>query len=175
MTKKSILLAIVLIVVLSCVYAGSFSVDVQGSPFSFQYVKRGDTGYTSKYGFGFEAGINYDIGNGLSVGTIYKYCNFSYDELSDHYQVICTFMPSLSWTRNFNGRWSALTELAIGVEARIIGDVKDAFFGLNQYVGVGYDLSEKVTLTAGLEVGLCIQNGSWDLSSDIMLGARFGL
>ena len=42
MTKKSVLLAIVLIVVLSCAYAASVSADLKASPYSLQFIQRDD-------------------------------------------------------------------------------------------------------------------------------------
>lgn len=172
MTKKSVFLTILLIVILSCVYAGSFSAEVKASPFSFQYVKRGDAEHFSKFGFGAEIGAGYNIWKGLSVGADLKYLNYKYDEVSDKYNVLSA-IPYVGWTQSFSDKWSATAKLGAGLQFRIIGDAKGKFFALNLYLGAGYALNEKITLTAGVDLGLAFQKDSKDLSAEAMLGAKY--
>ena len=172
MTKKSVLLAIVLIVALSCACAASISVEFKASPYSFQYVKTDEVSIASKYGFGFEGGLRYNVKDAFCVGLNIKYSNYRYDELSDSYQVLGTFMPYVGCMQNINDKWSITADFGCGLQQRQIGDVKSFFFGLNTYLGVNYALNEKVSLSLGGDFGLCYQSGSNDTSADVMLGTR---
>lgn len=171
MKKKVIFTLLLCIIVLSCTYASSFSAEVKASPYSFQFAKR-DADHFSKYGFGAEIGAGYNIWEGLSAGVDIKYSNYKYDEVSDKYHVIA-FTPNVGWTQSFSDKWSATAKLGAGLQFRIIGDAKGKFFALNLYLGAGYALNEKITLTAGVDLGLAFQKDSKDLSAEAMLGAKY--
>lgn len=173
MIKKPIILMILLVLTLSCVFAGNSSVTVKASPYSFQYVER-NSGYSSKYGFGIEAGYRYTIWKSLSVGAELKYSNYSYRETNTAYHVI-SLLPNVGWTQDFDEKWSATGNLGAGIQARLVGDKKALFFAMNLYLGAGYKVTEKITVTAGADLGLAFQNGSKDLSVDAMLGAAISL
>ena len=174
-TRKSVLLTVLLIVVLSCAYAASISVEFKASPYSYQYVKTDDASFKSKYGFGFGSGLRYNVKDAICVGLNIKYLNYRYDELSDSYQVISTFMPYVGCKQNINDKWSITADVGLGIHHRIIGDVRASFLGVYLYLGTGYAVSEKVSLTLGADFGLCYQNGSNDTSIDTMLGASIVL
>ena len=167
--KKPVIMMILLVLALSCVFAGNSSVTVKASPYSYQYVKK-DAGYSSTYGFGFEAGYGYDFCKGLSVGADIKFSDYRFDELSDGYHVI-SLMPYLGWTGNVGDKVSVTANLGTGMQERIIGDRHALFFAMNLYLGAGYKVTDKVALTAGADLGLAFQENSKDLSVDAMLGA----
>ena len=175
MTKKSVLIAVLLIVVLSCACAASISAELKASPYSFQYVKGDDASFKSKYGFGFETGLRYNVRDAVCVGLNIKYSNYRYNELSDGYQVLSIFMPYVGCMQNINDKWSITADVGLGLQQRMIGDKRASFLGLNMYLGVGYAISEKTALTLGADFGLCYQSGSNDTTVDAMLGARFVL
>ena len=175
MTKKSVSLTVLLIVVLSCTYAASISAELKASPYSFQYVKRDDASFKSKYGFGFETGLRYNVKDAVCVGLNIKYSNYRYEELSDGYQVLSIFVPYIGCMQNINDKWSITADVGLALQQRMIGDKRASFLGLNMYLGVGYALTEKIALTLGTDFGLCYQSGSNDTSIDTMLGARFVL
>lgn len=174
-TKKSVLITILLIVILSCAFASSFSVELKASPYSFQYVKGDDIAFKSKYGFGFETGLRFNVKDAVCMGINVKYSNYRYDELPDNYQVLSSFMPYIGCMQNINDKWSITADLGFGIQQRMIGDARDFFFGVNLYLGTGYAVSEKISVTLGADFGLCYQSGSSDSSADVMLGARFEL
>ena len=175
MTKKSVLLAIVLIVVLSCAYAASFSAEVKASPYSFQYIKCDDVSFSSKYGFGFETGLRFHVKDAFCMGLNIKYSNYSYTESKDNYQVLYSLMPYVGCNLNVNDKWTVTTDLGFGIQERILGDLRSFFAGVNLYLGAGYAINEKISITAGADFGLCYQRESVDTSVDTMLGARFTL
>ena len=175
MTKKSFLLAIVLIVALSCVYAQSFNAEIKASPYSLQYIKGDNASFLSKYGFGFETGLRFNFNEVFSMGLNIKYSNYKYDESADNYHVLYVLMPYIGCTQTINDKWTLTTDLGVGIHERMLGDMKESFVGVNLYLGAGYAISEKVSLTAGADFGLCYQSNSCDFSADAMLGARFVL
>ena len=166
--KKPIIVMILLVLAISCVFAGKSSITVKVSPYSYQYVEK-DAGYSSTYGFSFQTGYRYDFNKGLSVGADLKYSNYRYNELSNAYHVI-SLMPNAGWSFFFGDKWSATANLGAGIQKRIIGDKSALFFATNLYLGAGYKVTEKVAITLGADLGLAFQKGSKDFSVDAMLG-----
>ena len=175
MTKKSVLFAIVLIVALSCVYAASVSADLKASPYSLQFIQRDDATFLSKYGYGFETGVRLNLKEAFCLGINVKYSSYSYNESKDNYQVLNALMPYVGCLLTINDKWTMTTDFGVGIQERILGDMRNFFVGLNLSLGVGYAVSEKIAITLGTDFGLCYQSESRDCSFDTMLGARFTL
>lgn len=173
MLKKSFFITILMVLVLACSFAENQTITVKASPYSFQYVTR-TPGFSSKYGFGVEAGYRYTVWKNLSVGAELKYSNYSYSKLSTAYHVI-SLLPNVGWTQNFGEKWSATANLGAGIQARLVEHKKALFFAMNLYLGAGYKVTETITVTAGADLGLAFQKGSNDFSVDAMLGAAIAL
>ena len=84
-------------------------------------------------------------------------------------------MPYVGCLLTINDKWTMTTDFGVGIQERILGDMRNFFVGLNLSLGVGYAVSEKIALTLGTDFGLCYQSESRDFSFDTMLGARFTL
>jgi len=173
MLKKRVLLTVLLVLALSCAFAGNSRIDVKASPYSFQYVK-GDKNYSSTYGFGFEAGYRYNIVKGLTVGGDVKYSNYKYSELSDRYNVL-SFLANAGWTQQLGDLWTLTAEFGLGVQRRSVGSRSIAAFGMNLYTGAGFAVSKNVSVTCGADFGLAFQKNFKDLSVDVMLGTAIKL
>lgn len=173
MLKKSFFITVLLVLVLACTFAEGSTITVKASPYSYQYVSR-TPGFSSKYGFGVEAGYRYTVWKNLSVGAELKYSNYSYSKLTTAYHVI-SLLPNVGWTQNFGDKWSATGNLGAGIQARFVEGKKGVFFAMNLYLGAGYKVTEKIAITAGADLGLAFQKGSNDLTVDAMLGASIAL
>ena len=174
MLKKHVLLTVLLVLAISCAFAGKSSLVLQASPFSYQNVSVSSTNYKSTYGFGFKAGYRYNIVKGLTVGGDVKYSNYKYSELSDRYNVL-SFLANAGWTQQLGDLWTLTAEFGLGVQRRSVGSRSIAAFGMNLYTGAGFAVSKNVSVTCGADFGLAFQKGSKDLSVDVMLGTAIKL
>ena len=88
MCKKVLIVLVVGVVALCAVFASNHSIEVSGSPFSFQNIKLDTPAeYNSKYGWGVKAGYRYSITPDVYVGTDVSYSNYKYGEEKNHYLI----------------------------------------------------------------------------------------
>ena len=172
MMKKTLFAIVLSVLVLTCVYAGNSSIAVRISPFSFQSVKTNVEKHRSSAGFGVEAGYDYAIWKGLTVGGALKYSNYRYDEHSYH---VISLMANAGWTQKIGTTFTLDARFGAALQERMIGEAKALFFALNLYTGAGLVVSPKLTLTAGADFGLAFQKDSRDYSLDAMFGALISL
>ncbi len=173
MKKKSFLVIALLIVVLSCTYALSLTdkigISVKASPYSYQYVNRG-TGYSSKYGFGAELGYRHYVWKSFAFGIDLKYENYSYNALTGRYHVVAAAIKN-GWTQMIGDKWSVEGEIGFGIQGRKVDTAKDLFLYLSAYVGGGFNISEKVRITAGAQFEPTFQLDNNDYAVGLMVGS----
>ena len=173
MQKKSILVIALLVLVLSSTFAYTLTdkigLSVKASPYSYQYVNRG-TGYSSKYGFGAELGYRHYVWKSFAFGIDLKYENYSYDALTENYHVVAAAIKN-GWTQMIGDKWSVEGEIGFGIQGRKVDTAKDLFLYLSAYVGGGFNISEKVRITAGAQFEPTFQLDSKDYAVGVMVGS----
>ena len=87
MTKKTIVVLALCIIMLSCAFAGKFSITGQVSPYSFQTVIMQSGNHDSTYGFGIKVGAGYRIRDNLDVGLDFNFDMFKYGEIDYSYLI----------------------------------------------------------------------------------------
>ena len=174
MSRKLVILLVLLVAVLSCTYAESPEITVRISPYSFQYVKTDSRDFSSSYGFGAEAGYRYYITGNLSVGADAGYLYYRYGNEDYSYHVF-SLMLTAGYTMRLGDKWSLTADLGAGIQKRMIGRTSGLFFGMDLYAGAGYAVSQDARLTGGLDCGLSFQKGSTDFSADVMLGMAINI
>ena len=173
MVKKTMVVLCLCIVALSCAFAGKSTVVVQASPYSHQTASASAGDFKSKYGFGFKAGYRYILDNGLVIGADAKYSNFKYADVDNRYNVI-SVMANVGGSQTIN-KITVTVDLGCGVQVRILGSKSIATLGLNLYSGIGYAVSDKVSIECGADMGIAFQKNSTDLSIDALIGAAIRL
>lgn len=173
MLKKPAFIIILLVLVLSSTFAYSLTdkigLSVKASPYSYQYVNRG-TGYPSKYGFGAELGYRHYVWKSFAFGIDLKYENYSYDALTEHYHVVAAAIKN-GWTQMIGNKWSVEGEIGFGIQGRKVDTAKDLFLYLSAYIGGGFNISEKVRITTGVQFEPTFQLDSKDYAVGVMVGS----
>ena len=173
MVKKTMVVLCLCIVALSCAFAGESSVVVQASPYSHQTASASAGDFKSTYGFGLKAGYRYKLDNGLVIGADVKYSNFKYADVDNRYHVI-SLMAKVGGSQTIK-KLTVTLDLGCGAQMRILGKKSIATLGLNLYSGVGYAVSDKVSIECGADMGIAFQKNSTDRSVDVLLGAAIRL
>jgi len=174
MTRKAFLIVCLCIVSICCVYAGKVGFVAQGSPFSVQTVAGTSGKYVSTYGYGFKAGVRYEIVEHFTIGLDAGESMFKFKELGTDYLVIAVRAVA-GYTYNFNEKLFANAELGAGISLRSIGSKSQTSFGMNAYIGAGYRLSSEFALTLGGDFDLGFQNGLKSKSTDFAFKTELGL
>ena len=169
MVKKTMVVLCLCVVALSCAFAGKSAVVEQASPYSHQTASASAGDFKSKYGFGFKAGYRYILDNGLVIEADAKYSNFKYEDVDNRYHVI-SFMAKVGGSQTIN-KITVTVDLGGGPQLRILGDMCIVTLGLSLYSGVGYAVSDAVSIECGADMGIAFQKNSTDLSIDALLGA----
>lgn len=172
MLKKPAFIIILLVLVLSSTFAYSLTdkigLSVKASPYSYQYVNR-NNGYHSRYGFGAELGYRHYVWKSFSFGIDLKYENYSYDALTGRYHVVAAAIKN-GWTQMIGDKWSVEAEIGFGIQGRKVDTAKDLFLYLSAYVGGGFNISEKVRITTGVQFEPTFQLDSKDYAVGVMVG-----
>ena len=184
MSRKSIVITILLVFVSTLVFADGIklslkdsakfrkeSISFRASFVSTQVIMAGRE-HRSTSGLSVEGGYRYNIRDGLVVGGDLKYSTFNFTERRAKYLVL-TLSPKIGWTQKLDARWTVSAVLGVGAQLRYIGDRHGIFFGVNLYLGAGYAIRERFVLTAGAEADLAFQKNSKDLTIDPMIGFAY--
>ena len=172
MSKKSISVLVIFILVLSSVLAGDIVATI--APYSFQNVNVDSNNYGSTYGFAISAGYRHRIWKDLSAGGDLEYGVYRYKELEKAYNVI-GLIAKADWTFRFGENMSADAGLGLGMEWRIIGSDSATSFCMEFYGDYIYEFTERIAATAGLDLRLAFQNGSSDFTVMPAVGCRVKL
>ena len=173
-SRKALAVLAMCLIVLSCAFAGRFSIKAQVSPYSLQTVTLQSGRHSSSYGFGFTAGGRYNIVDNLTAGLDVNLDIFNYRELENKYLVI-GFMAKAGYAFDFSEKVYGEAELGLGLDIRKIGDRSQAAFGMDAYFGGGYRFTERFSATAGLDLEHGFQGNSTDFAARFRLGAAFAL
>ena len=174
MKRKALLAAVFCLIILSCASAGRFSIVGQVSPYSLQTVTLQSGRHRSSYGFGFTAGGRYNINDNLTAGLDFNLDVFNYKEIENKYLVV-GFMAKAGYSFDFSDRVFGETEIGLGLDIRKIGDRSQAAFGMEAYFGGGYRFTDRISVTAGLDLEHGFQGYSADFAARFRLGAVFAL
>ena len=174
MTRKALLIICLCIVALGCAFAGKVDIVAQVSPYSVQSVAASSGKYVSTYGYGFKAGVRYEIVDHFTIGLDAGETLFKFKELAYDYQVII-LRAVAGYTYDFTEKLFANAELGAGASFRSIGDKSQTSFGINAYLGGGFRLSKEFTLTLGADLDLGFQNGLKSKSTDFAAKSEVGL
>lgn len=174
MKRKALLAAVFCILVLSCAYAGKFSIVGQVSPYSLQTVTLQTGRHSSSYGFGFTAGGRYNVIDNLTAGIDINLDVFNYREIESKYLVI-GFMAKAGYSFDFSDKVFGEIGTGLGLDIRKIGDRSQAAFGLELYFGGGYRFTENLSATAGLDLEHGFQGSAADFAARFRLGAVYAL
>ncbi len=177
-TLVFILIALVCVTAVSAAESTSrFSVVGRFDPFAMMRVSYGET-YTSDFGYATGAGVRYEIWKGLRVGLDSDINVFTFSELEEDYLVL-KLRAVGGYSYDFNDKFFATAEVSLGIDYRMVGSLKDVYFGTDFYLGFGSRLNSKVSATLGLDLGLCPQVGNSAESSDMdfktVLGAQINI
>ena len=125
MLKKSVLLVIVLIVALSCAFAGSSDkgvIDITLTPSSKQMIKVDKDTYKSTSGFGASVGYMKSVAKGLSVGAALEWGNFKQEKLLSYgaFNTVA-ILARCDYKFNLSEKVFADAGLGLGYELCIVG------------------------------------------------------
>ena len=174
MKRKALLAVVFCLIILSCASAGKFSIVGQVSPYSLQTITLQTGRHSSSYGFGFTAGGRYNINDNLTAGLDFNLDVFNYKEIENKYLVV-GFMAKAGYSFDFSDRVFGETEIGLGLDIRKIGDRSQAAFGMEAYFGGGYRFTDRISVTAGLDLEHGFQGASVDFAARFRLGAVFAL
>ena len=178
MKRKIIITTVLCLIALSCAFAGKFSITAQFSPYSLQSVAMESGIHYSSYGFGFKAGARYKILDRLDVGLDVSLDSYKYKALDSNYLVI-GFMAKTGYAFDFTEKVFGKAEIGLGLDIRKIGGRSQASFGFGVYMGGGYRFTDRISATAGVDIGYGFQSGksmnSVDFAAGFRLGAIIGL
>ena len=178
MKRKIIITTVLCLIALSCAFAGKFSITAQFSPYSLQSVAMESGIHYSSYGFGFKAGARYKILDRLDVGLDVSLDSYKYKALDSNYLVI-GFMAKTGYAFDFTEKVFGKAEIGLGLDIRKIGGRSQASFGFGVYMGGGYRFTDRISATAGVDIGYGFQSGksmnSVDFATGFRLGAIIGL
>ena len=174
MKRKALLAVVSCILVLSCAFAGKFSIVGLVSPYSLQTITLQTGRHSSSYGFGFTAGGRYNIVDNLTAGIDFNLDVFNYKEIENKYLVI-GFMAKAGYSFDFSEKVFGETELGLGLDIRKVGDRSQSTLGLEMYFGGGYRFTDRISATAGLDLEHGFQGSSADFAVRFRLGAVFSL
>ena len=173
MIKKTIMVLALCIIMLSCAFAGKFSITGQVSPYSLQTITMESGRHVSTYGFGANVGAGFNICDNLSVGLDFNFDMFKYAEIDDSYLVF-GFMAKAGYMFDFSQKVFGQAQIGLGLDIRKIGPNSQAAFGAEFYFGGGYRFSEKFNITAGLDLEHGFLNGSTSSSTDFAAKIALG-
>lgn len=174
MKRKALLAVVFCVLVLSCAFAGKFSIVGQVSPYSLQTVTLQSGRHSSSYGFGFTAGGRYNVVDNLTAGIDINLDVFNYRELENKYLVI-GFMAKAGYSFDFSDKVFGEIGAGLGLDIRKVGERSQATFGLECYFGGGYRFTDRISATAGLDLEHGFQGASVDFAAKLQLGAILGL
>ena len=178
MKRKIIITTVLCLIALSCASAGRFSINAQFSPYSLQSVALESGIHYSSYGFGFKAGARYSIRDTLDVGLDISLDSYKYKALDSNYLVI-GFMAKTGYVFDFTEKVFGKAEIGLGLDIRKIGGRSQAAFGFGVYMGGGYRFTDRISATAGVDIGYGFQSGksmnSVDFAARFRLGAVYAL
>ena len=174
MKRKALLAVVFCILVLSCAFAGKFSIVGQVSPYSLQTITLQTGRHSSSYGFGFTAGGRYNIVDNLTAGIDVNLDVFNYKEIENKYLVI-GFMAKAGYSFDFSDKVFGEIEAGLGLDIRKVGDRSQSTFGLEMYFGGGYRFTDRISATAGLDLEHGFQGSSADFAARFRFGAVFSL
>lgn len=178
MKRKIIITTVLCLIALSCAFAGKFSITAQFSPYSLQSVAMESGIHYSSYGFGFKAGARYSIRDTLDVGLDISLDSYKYKALDSNYLVI-GFMAKTGYAFDFTEKVFGKAEIGLGLDIRKIGGRSQAAFGFGVYMGGGYRFTDRISATAGVDIGYGFQSGksmnSVDFAARFRLGAVYAL
>ena len=173
MTKKTIMVLMLFIIMLSCAFAGKFSITGQVSPYSFQTVIMQSGNHDSTYGFGIKVGAGYRIRDNLDVGLDFNFDMFKYGEIEYSY-LIFGFKGKAGYIFDFSRKVFGQAGIGLGLDIRKIGPNLQAAFGTEFYFGCGYRFSDRFSITAGMDLKYAFLRGrtssSADFAAEIDLG-----
>ena len=173
MKRKIIMTMVLCFLVLSCTFAGRFSITAQLSPYSLQSVAMESGIHYSSYGFGFKAGARYNIWDRLDVGLDINLDSYRYKVLDSSYLVI-GFMAKAGYAFDFTEKIFGQAEAGLGLDIRKIGDRSQAAFGFDVYMGGGYRFTDRISATAGVDIAYGFQNGKNANSTDFAAKLQIG-
>jgi hypothetical protein len=180
--KKTIIILCVCLVALAGLSADGFSDRlgflVRATPYALQSVSTTKGSFLSRYGFGFGAGLRYDLTKNIVTGIDLDGAFYNYNELQNQYMVFGV-RSIIGYRHEFNEKFYAEGEIGLGASMKMIGGGRAFTFSSHAYAGSGYRFTPKISMTAGVDLGLAFQKRDPDRSTDfevkIALGAKYEL